>query len=43
MITPASMAFDIDGVIADTMTLFLEIARNIFHINGIRYDDTICY
>jgi len=24
MINPASVAFDIDGVIADTMTLFLE-------------------
>jgi hypothetical protein len=37
MINPASAAFDIDGVIADTMTtLFLDIARGVFHINGIR-------
>ncbi len=43
MINPASVAFDIDGVIADTMTLFLEIARDVFHINGIRYDDIVCY
>ena len=39
MIHPASVAFDIDGVIADTMTLFLDIARDVFHINGIRYED----
>ncbi len=43
MINPASVAFDIDGVIADTMTLFLDIARDIFHINGIRYQDIVCY
>jgi len=42
-IDPASVAFDIDGVIADTMTLFLEIARDEFHINGIRYEDIVCY
>lgn len=39
MINPVSVAFDIDGVIADAMTLFLDIARDIFHINGIRYED----
>jgi 5'(3')-deoxyribonucleotidase len=43
MIKPASVAFDIDGVTADTMTLFLEIARDEFHINGIRYEDIVCY
>ncbi len=43
MINPASVAFDIDGVIADTMTLFLDIARDVFHINGIRYEDIVCY
>ena len=43
MFNPASVAFDIDGVIADTMTLFLEIARDVYHINGIRYDDIVCY
>jgi len=40
MIHPASVAFDIDGVIDDTMTLFLDIARDVFHINGIRYEDS---
>jgi len=43
MINPASLAFDIDGVVADTMTLFLEIARDGFDINGIRYEDMVCY
>lgn len=43
MFNPASVVFDIDGGIADTMTLFLEIARNILYINRMRYDDTVCY
>lgn len=42
-IDPASIAFDIDGVIADTMTLFLDIARDEFDIHGIRYEDITCY
>jgi uncharacterized HAD superfamily protein len=43
MIDPATVAFDIDGVIADTMSLFLEIARDAFNINGIRYEDISSY
>jgi len=43
MISPASVAFDIDGVVADTMSLFLEIARDVHHINSIRYEDICCY
>jgi len=43
MIDPASVAFDIDGVIADTMTLFLEIARDVFNIRGVRYEDISSY
>lgn len=43
MIKPGSIAFDIDGVVADTMTLFIDIARNEFNINGIRYEDITCY
>jgi uncharacterized HAD superfamily protein len=43
MINPASVAFDIDGVIADTMALFLDIARDVFRISGIRYEDIISY
>jgi hypothetical protein len=42
-IAPESIAFDIDGVIADTMTLFLDIARDEFAIEGIRYQDLRCY
>jgi uncharacterized HAD superfamily protein len=37
------MAFDIDGVIANTMALFLEIVRDEFEIDGIRYEDITCY
>ena len=43
MIDPAAVAFDVDGVIADTMTLFLDIARDEFGISGISYDDMTCY
>jgi uncharacterized protein len=43
MIDPASVAFDFDGVIADTMSLFLDIARSEYCIKGIRYDDITCY
>ena len=42
-INPATVAFDFDGVIADTMTLFLEIARSDYRIQGIGYDDVTCY
>jgi len=42
-IDPVSIAFDIDGVIADTMTLFLDIARDEFDIRGIRYEDITAY
>jgi 5'(3')-deoxyribonucleotidase len=43
MIDPASLAFDIDGVVADTMSLFLEIVRDVYNINSIRYQDIHCY
>ena len=43
MIDPAKLAFDIDGVIADTMSLFLQIVRDRFKINTIRYEDITCY
>jgi uncharacterized protein len=42
-IDPASIAFDIDGVFADTMTLFLDIARDEFDIDWVRYEDITCY
>ena len=42
-IDPASVAFDIDGVVADTMTLFLDIAHQEFNINSIQYEEITCY
>ena len=42
-INPEKVAFDIDGVFADTMTLFLEIARRDFGINNIRYENITEY
>lgn len=43
MIDPSSLAFDIDGVFADTMTLFLDIAREEYGIDRVAYDDIRCY
>ncbi|MEJ2221437.1 MAG: haloacid dehalogenase [Desulfobacterales bacterium] len=43
MIDPASVAFDIDGVVADTMTLFLDIARQEYNLNSIQYSDITSY
>ena len=42
-IDPALIAFDIDGVVADTMTLFLDIARDEYNIDWIRFEDINCY
>lgn len=42
-IDPTSLAFDIDGVVADTMSLFIDIAKRDFSIDTIRYDDIISY
>lgn len=42
-IDPASLAFDIDGVVADTMSLFLAIAEKDFGISHIRYEDITEY
>ncbi|MBW1896124.1 MAG: haloacid dehalogenase [Deltaproteobacteria bacterium] len=43
MVTPDNIAFDIDGVLANTMGLFLEIARKDFGINHIRYENITEY
>jgi 5'(3')-deoxyribonucleotidase len=43
MIDPAKVAFDIDGVVADTMTLFIEIARSEYGLEGLRYEDITQY
>ncbi|MBF0117817.1 MAG: haloacid dehalogenase [Desulfobacterales bacterium] len=42
-INPKFIAFDIDGVFADTMTLFLDIARDEYNIQGIKYEDIKSY
>ncbi len=43
MIDPKYLAFDIDGVVADTMTLFIDIAKNEFGITDIGYEDITSY
>jgi len=43
MIDVGTVAFDIDGVVADTMTLFLDIARDEYRLNGLRYEDITRY
>lgn len=43
MIRPHEIAFDVDGVFANTMGLFLEIARKDYGINHIRYSDITQY
>jgi hypothetical protein len=42
MIPLESIAFDIDGVVADTMGLFIQIAHDQFHMN-IQYEDITNY
>lgn len=43
MIDPAELAFDIDGVIADTMHLFLDILADHYDVHSVRYTDITCY
>lgn len=43
MIDSASLAFDIDGVFADTMTLFIDIAQEEYKIDNLRYEDISRY
>jgi len=43
MIDPMAVAFDIDGVVADTISLFVEIIRNDFNIKWLKYDDITSY
>jgi len=42
-IDSATLAFDIDGVFADTMSLFIDIAQEEYKINNLRYEDISCY
>ena len=43
MIDPRALAFDIDGVIADTMHLFLDILQTHYGIGTVRYADITAY
>jgi uncharacterized HAD superfamily protein len=43
MIDPKHLAFDIDGVLAHTMQLFLDILKVVYGINHIVYDDITQY
>jgi len=43
MVPPTNIAFDIDGVFANTMGLFLEIARKDYGISHVRYEDITTY
>ena len=43
MIDPAALAFDIDGVIADTMHLFLDILSDHYDIHTVQYEDITRY
>ncbi len=43
MIDPRTVGFDIDGVLADTMRLFLNILLEVYGINHISLKDITCY
>jgi uncharacterized HAD superfamily protein len=43
MIQPEQLGFDIDGVIANTMQLFLDIARRVYGLNHIQIEDITTY
>lgn len=43
MIDPNQLAFDIDGVVANTMQLFIDIARDVYGINHITTQDITSY
>lgn len=42
-IRPESIAFDIDGVVANTMELFIEIARREHDVDWVKYEDITSY
>lgn len=42
-ISPDSIAFDIDGVVANTMELFIEIARREHDVDWVKYEDITSY
>ncbi len=42
-IPPSELAFDIDGVVADTMTVFVRLARERYALNHLTKEDLGCY
>ncbi len=42
-IDPTKIAFDFDGVVADTMGLFIDMAREIHGIDSLRYEEITNY
>ncbi|MBZ4659374.1 MAG: haloacid dehalogenase [Desulfacinum sp.] len=42
-IRPRDIAFDIDGVVADTMQVFVDLARTRYGLTHLRKDHLICY
>jgi uncharacterized HAD superfamily protein len=42
-IDPEAIAFDVDGVVADTMHLMLAIAETSYGVSGLRYEEISCY
>lgn len=42
-IDPGKVAFDVDGVVADTMTLFVAMARDQYGMSDLRYEDITSY
>lgn len=42
-IDPASLAFDIDGVVADTMEIFVQLARDRYGLSELSKDHMTCY
>jgi uncharacterized protein len=40
---PGRLAFDIDGVFANTMELFIRLAREYYQIDSVRYEDITAY
>lgn len=43
MIDPRHLAFDIDGVVADTMQLFIDIGKALYGIDHIRHEQITVY
>ena len=43
LIRPEEIAFDIDGVVADTMQVFVDLARERYGLLDLKKDDLYCY